>query len=196
MELTNWYDWTYLGKDRQDIHYNREVLCRCKCGEVSWVRVHALKTGTSKSCYTCYRTTHGMSGTRIYTIWCAMKRHCYTPATQDYFRYGGRGITVCDRWRDSFEAFYSDMGEPPLPKMELGRIDNNGNYYPENCRWETKKQQANNRRSNVTLTHEGITLTIAEWAERTGIGAPKLYYRYHRGLPVHEILATGDRRLR
>jgi len=104
---------------------------------------------------------HGMSKTPIHNKWWSMMSRCYNPNVHNYHRYGGRGIKVCDHWHD-FENFYTDMGDCPNGQM-IDRIDNNGHYSPENCRWVSNKVQANNRQSNLSFTHQGETKTLMQW---------------------------------
>jgi len=118
-----------------------------------------------------------MSGTPIYTLWLNMKCRCYDPQAINYERYGERGVSVCERWRTSFQNFYQDMGNIPAPGYSIERIDNEGNYTPENCRWATPKEQARNTRRNRMLTHKGKTLSVAEWSEITGIGSTTIRQR-------------------
>jgi hypothetical protein len=113
------------------------------------------------------RKTHGKTKSKEYAIWQTMKNRCYNPNYEYYHRYGGRGITICDRWLNSFENFYSDMGEKP-ERYSLDRINNDGNYCPENCRWATQKEQCNNKSNNVFLTIRGKTMSIKEWCEDAG----------------------------
>lgn len=132
--------------------------------------------------------THGRSHDPIYYIWQLMLARCYSASRSNYHRYGGRGITVCARWRRSFEAFLADMGERP-PGMSLDRIDNNGNYEPGNCRWATRKQQARNTRANRLITHDGKTQTAMEWCEEYGLNFRTFTNRLDRdGRTVEEAL--------
>jgi hypothetical protein len=137
------------------------------------------------------RATHRMSREPIFLQWCSMVARCTKPADKAYAKYGGRGIRVCDRWL-AFENFYADMGARP-DGMSLGRIDNNGPYSPENCRWETRTQQNNNRRNNRQVTAFGRTQTIAEWAHETAIPYATLASRISRGWPTEEAMTRPTR---
>ena len=180
---------------------NRRVECRCDCGVVKAYRLPRLRNGRTKSCGCLAREmaverghryggrpTHGGAGTLEYTTWNGMKARCYNPAASGYRRYGGRGITVCDRWLKSFPAFLEDMGRRPSPEHSIGRIDNDGPYSPGNCRWETDEEQARNRGNNVTLTHCGETLCVSEWAERLGVNDALIRHRLDRGWTAKDAL--------
>ncbi|MCK8648854.1 hypothetical protein M1M06_07325 [Ralstonia insidiosa] len=120
-----------------------------------------------------------LANVRAYRIWAQMKGRCTNPNNTSYPRYGGRGITVCERWM-TYEGFLADMGHPPAGTT-LDRIDNSLGYSPENCRWATWTQQQRNKRSNVFITHAGETLCIAEWAEKSGITSSTLRKRLRDG---------------
>jgi hypothetical protein len=124
--------------------------------------------------------THRMSHTRTFKKWAGMLSRCYNPNTTAYRKYGARGITVCERWRESFENFYADMGEAPVG-MSIDRITGTGNYEPRNCRWATPTEQARNRRNTIRLTAFGITKTAAEWAHETGVRLDTVYARTRLG---------------
>jgi hypothetical protein len=126
------------------------------------------------------RAKHGMYRTRVYRQWQQMIQRCYNPNASRYARYGGRGVTVCERWRSSFDAFYADMGDAP-DGMTIDRIDNDRGYEPDNCRWATPQQQANNRHTNVFVEHDGHVLTLADWARKLGLPYHWLRYRHSIG---------------
>jgi hypothetical protein len=114
-------------------------------------------------------TKHGMCDTKIYMVWAAMKYRCHKPSHKDYYLYGAKGIRVCERWEKSFAAFYADMGERPSKRHSIDRIDGNKNYEPGNCRWALPIIQNRNRSITKKLTLNGQTLSMMEWAEKTGI---------------------------
>lgn len=179
-------------------------LCKCDCGNETISRSDALKNGRAKSCG-CRRaelggkrmvemhTTHGMYGTPEYRTWRSMVDRCTNPNSQCWSDYGGRGVTVRKRWL-KFENFYADMGNRP-EGTTLDRIDVNGGYEPDNCRWADRKTQARNKRNNHLIEHGGETLTMAEWAERSDMPQWKLKQRLMRdGIPFAEAIVDGDRR--
>ena len=177
----------------------RAYRCACSCGEETVVAAYRLLHDKGpRSCGCLQReavTKHGMEGTRVYNIWRMMRGRCYDPLDKCYDDYGGRGITVCDRWKEDFAAFYADMGDPPTDQHSIDRRDNDGNYEPGNCRWATPKEQANNRRSNIMLTHDGATRTAEEWSEIVGINAATIRQRKKRGWSDADALTiNADKR--
>ena len=134
---------------------------------------------------------HGKHGTTVYNIWAGMLQRCLNPKDRKFHHYGGRGITVCEEWRD-FVVFYDQMGDPPAGHT-LERIDNEKGYSLANCRWATMKEQSRNTRSNLLLTLHGITKTAAEWAEDTGINRKTLYSRKHKGWTDEQALTQPVR---
>lgn len=120
--------------------------------------------------------------------WRGMHKRCYQAKTNDFKQYGGRGIVVCDRWH-TFENFVEDMGARPEGKT-LDRIDPNGNYSKENCRWATQKEQQRNRRNNLSLSLNGYTRIATEWQELSGLKKPTFFYRLYNGWSLAEIMAT------
>jgi hypothetical protein len=156
--------------------------CVCECGNVADVQGSNLKTGSSVSCG-CYqdevigswKITHKQSNSRLYYSYWAMRQRCLIPHHISYPRYGGRGITVCDRWMESFENFAEDMGPRPTGKT-LDRIDNDGNYEAGNCQWSTPKEQQNNRRVTTFQTPWG-TLSLSDAAKNANIRKKSLDWR-------------------
>lgn len=125
--------------------------------------------------------THGMTETPEYEIWCGIKKRCLNQNSQFYKRYGGRGIAICDSWRDSFAAFYEFVGPRPSKSHTLDRINNDGNYEPGNVRWSTMKEQCRNRRSNCLIEVEGQVKTLVEWSEISGVSWGTIISRINRG---------------
>ena len=175
-------------------------FCKCDCGNDAIVLATRLQTGTTMSCG-CYhrerwataRKTHGKSKTSTYQSWCNMKERCENPCAKSYAYYGGRGIQVCTKWAESFDAFLADMGLRPQGRYEIDRIDNEGNYEAGNCRWVKRIQNARNKRSNRKVTFEGRTLCIAEWAEVTGLPRYVIEKRLRVGWSVRDTLTKAIR---
>ena len=174
-------------------------LCRCDCGGFCVARTDRLTAGKVQSCgclkiFVCHRT-HGEGGSRRsaeYQSWCGMLERSRNPTHHKYRDYGGRGITVCDRWL-SYENFLADMGRRPTPKHSIDRIDNNGGYSPENCRWATLDIQSRNRRNNRLLTYAGETLCVADWERRAGLPTNVLLGRLNMGWPIERALTAPVR---
>lgn len=139
------------------------------------------------------RAKHGEAAkrTKVYTAWRAIKDRCTNPSTKHYHRYGGRGITMCEAWAASFEQFKADVGEP-FPGASLDRIDNNRGYEPGNVRWATRKEQANNRVTNVVVEHNGQAMTLAEWAAHLGWKYGLLGSRWKKGLRGDDLFAPPE----
>lgn len=192
-------------------------LCRCECGTEREVRASSLCQGKGRSCGCWGRelcsamsvkhsTKHG--GTvrshphPEYHIWQSLRGRCQNPRDKGYHRYGGRGITVCDRWDRDYTAFFADMGSRPSPRHSIDRIDNNGGYWcgrkecgdcgplgrKPNCRWATPKEQSSNLRNNVYLEHDGKRFTQSEWARITGLNYTTITYRLRIGCSVADAL--------
>lgn len=173
----------------------RLFRCECDCGGEKIVKMGCLKNGYTSSCGCLWREqaikniprTHEMSASREYWIWKSMKARCLNPNNASFNRYGGRGISVCERWM-KFDNFYSDMGDAPS-RLTLDRKDNNGNYEPGNCRWATYKQQQRNRSSNHRIAHNGTTKSMVEWSEDLGISYNTIQGRHSSGYPEQELLS-------
>lgn len=149
----------------------RRWLCNCDCGGQALAHVSSLRSGKTQSCGCLQQErtaaaarvssrTHGMTRSPEYRSWRAMRSRCLDPNATGYERYGGRGIKVCERWRNSFEAFYADMGPRPSLDHSIDRVDSDGDYEPGNCRWVAPLEQANNRRDNQTVVIDGVKTTL------------------------------------
>ncbi len=162
---------------------NKVWTCLCVCGNHKNATSGSLIKNNTTSCG-CYHkeaasksaTTHGKSKTTEYKIWTAMKKRCNSTDPRVKAYYADRGIKVCERW-ENFENFLEDMGNRPSPKHSIDRVDGNGNYCPENCRWATDHEQKRNRSDNVVLEFDGKRLCVADWAKETGIGVYTLHNR-------------------
>ena len=176
--------WTVVSRAENRIMPNGKARimwnCICDCGAKSIVFGQSLASSDSKSCG-CLKSgnpTHGMSYKPIYKIWAAMKYRCLNKNDKRYRDYGGRGISVCNEWLNSFERFYSDMGSRPNG-MSLDRKDNDGDYTPENCKWSTQKEQSANMRNNLNITYNGTTMTATQWSRKLGGSDNLVSHRIH-----------------
>lgn len=164
-------------------------FCQCECGEATFTHKDHLFSGHSRSCG-CQQlkaiTRHGKSNSRVYHAWQHMVDRCTKESDKNYRHYGGRGITVCERWM-KFENFLEDMGEPSLG-LSIDRVNNNEGYRPENCRWATRKEQQNNRRANVVYEFKGERLTLVQWARRLGTTGQNIQNRLKLGWPLERAL--------
>lgn len=187
---------TVLELGEPTIQKQRRWICECECGNKSLVRGSMLRSGATKSCG-CLRVSngklnkkHGMSSSKIYGIWCSMIQRCENYNESQAENYVMNGIKVCDRWRESFENFYADMGERPKG-MSLDRIDVNGPYSPENCRWADSIQQARNKKTTIFLDFNGERKPLIEWAKIIGLSRVALHERiFYRGWTVEEALTA------
>ncbi len=176
------------------------VTCQCDCGtpeyKVRWVNI---KNRPCPSCG-CQRAIHskrhGMCNSPEYKAWHEMRQRCYNPNAKSYHNYGGRGISVCPRWRESFPSFLADMGLRPSSKHSIDRIDNNGSYEPNNCRWATLSQQHQNYRQNRLLTVNGKTQCITAWAEELNMDRRVIYNRAKLGWSDEDCLKPYKERKR
>lgn len=165
-------------------------ICRCDCGTITPpITGDALRGGRTQSCgclkseKTIERNTkHGLCNTRIHRIWAGMHDRCYNHNSPKYHRYGGRGISVCDEWLNNIEAFYDwAMENGYRDDLTIDRIDNDGNYCPENCRWATNEEQCNNRGHNIIAEVDGEIKTLAQLSKESGIKYRTIHARYNRG---------------
>lgn len=186
---------SYEGKNK---HGHKLWYCQCTCGKTKIIPQTALNSGDSQSCGCLHQETslqnmarrivkHQMCSTPEYKAWRSMKERCANPKHRQYKNYGARGITVCTRWKTSFENFYQDLGPRPGPTYSLDRKENNNGYYKKNCRWATSIVQNRNKRTNIVVTHNGLALPISAWAELKHLTKSSLGWRL-RHWSVEEAL--------
>ena len=180
------------------MHNKALWLCCCDCGKQKNVTTDKLTRGLVKSCG-CLKNIdkikHHKTSTRIYHIWANLKQRCFYKNSISYKRYGMRGITVCQEWKDDFQAFYDwAIKNGYNDTLSLDRIDNNGNYEPLNCRWATRKQQARNTRRNRNITINGETHCLAEWAEINCISLSQIEGRLRNGWTYEKAITTPIRK--
>lgn len=202
-------DLTVMAAAGESSDGSRLWSCRCSCGKTVICRGPLLRRGHTKSCghlraviARAKAWRHGKTRTPAYRSWAAMRYRCENPSSGSWPRYGGRGIAVCERWRE-FDNFYADMGDPQ-PGETLDRIDNNGHYEPGNVRWASKQAQSRNTRRNTYLTFNGQTRLLLEWAALLAIDPRTLRQRLRIGWTVEQALTTplgggvrrGDQRIR
>ncbi len=147
--------------------------CQCECGNIGIYRADHVKSGHTRSCG-CIGTTHKDSNSQEFKTWASMIQRCYATYSTEYKRYGARGIKICDHWRDSYVNFLEDMGRKPSKLHSIERIDNNKDYSPDNCKWATKREQAQNRRTNRYIIWDGQKLCLQEFCRRANIPVWKL----------------------
>ncbi len=186
-------------KVRKDSRGRWYWQCDCDCGGQKRVRGDALTSRKITQCAPCTiaqsalrRTRHGLSEHELYDTWKNMMDRCYTPTHRSYPHYGARGIRVLEYWHN-VRNFIDSMAPRP-PGQTLDRRDNDGDYGPDNCRWATKEQQANNTTANHTLTHRGATRTIAQWGRIMGLLESTIRERINAGWTVEKTLSGGNQR--
>jgi hypothetical protein len=178
-------------------------LCECECGNQTKVVSNSLVSGKTKSCGCSRYGNNKKYGSvpshkqRLYNIWCGIKDRCFNSNNKSYFRYGGRGITMCSDWINNYTAFRDwAINNGYRKELTIDRIDVNGDYTPDNCRWADCIKQANNRTNSHYLTYKGRTMTISEWARDLGVNEHLIRMRIWKGWEVGIALTTPARRIK
>lgn len=192
---------TVLERSGSNAQGKAKWKCRCSCGKTKKIDGTKLRNSRVQSCGCLHMercldavTIHGMTGTKEYRAWMAMRGRCHDRRNKKYQIYGGRGIFVCDRWINSFPNFFEDIGNAPTKKHSLGRINNDGPYSPDNCRWETVHQQANNRSNVRIIFYNGKSKSLAEWERVFGLTKRRIAERLKCGWTVEKALSPPFRR--
>lgn len=193
--------WNLTIIERVGTYKNRKIKykCQCDCGNITYSDITSLKTGNTKSCG-CIKSkfienlnkTHNESKTRLYKIWIGIKKRCYNPNCHSYHYYGKKGITMDNNWKKNFNSFKEwAINNGYDETLSIDRIDFNGNYEPNNCRWTNSKIQNNNSSHNNNLTINGITKSITTWAEENNINVETIRRRIKKGLKNTELIAPS-----
>ena len=188
-----------LERAANDKHQKAMWLCQCDCGNQIIVRGGTLRSGQQKSCG-CYnkelqanfkgRYKHGGKDTRLYTIWKVMRQRCFNPHTTNYKNYGGRGITICEEWNDFSRFREWALNNGYADNLSIDRINVDGNYEPQNCRWSTVVEQARNKRNTMMIYYKGKPTSVRQVAEEVGIEYGTLRGRIIRGWSVDRAINT------
>lgn len=193
----------YIGKSKT---HQKLWLCKCECGNEKITTTAYLSSGDTKSCgclskersrffYSELNKTHGMTNTRLYRKWRGIIDRCYNVKTNGYKNYGGRGIKVCDEWKKDYMNFYNWAYKTGYKDgLTIDRINNDGDYEPNNCRWLTVKEQCNHKRNNHLLTYNGMTYTLKQWSEKLNISYSTIKGRSLKGWNNEEILFGKTKR--
>lgn len=180
---------SHFKKGKNNSNYFR---CLCECGRISEVRANHLLNDNQETCGRHHKKYENSDiGTRLYNTWSRMIARCYNPSNHKYYAYGGRGITVCDEWRYDYDTFYKwAISNGYEIGLWIERIDNNGNYCPENCRWATRTEQMRNTRRNHFIEYRGETKTLVDWCETLDLYYPTVNSRLHKGWSVERSFET------
>lgn len=187
---------TVVCREKDNVNGRATWLCKCDCGKETTVTSSKLISGHTQSCGCLSRdlliarqTKYLIKPKKLYSIWRCINNRCYMKNSLSYKNYGGRGIFVCEEWRNDFRPFYEwAMGSGYQDNLTIDRINNDGPYSPDNCRWADKKTQCNNKRSNHIIVYCGDSLTIAEWSEKTGLPRTTIATRLFRGWSEEEAI--------
>lgn len=187
--------WTALRRSHFGKRHRAFWVCRCECGTERAVDISNLLTDKSKSCGCVWLSQNGLSTNDEYSVYRSMLNRCFDTEDKFFHRYGARGITVCGRWlgRNGLKNFLADMGKQPSKRHQISRKDNDGPYAPENCCWETCKQNMRNMSRNHLLTYHGRTMPLEAWAEEIGIASNTLLYRVRRGWTIGRAIRASLR---
>jgi hypothetical protein len=192
---------TVVGRAAELVRKDAWWVCECVCGRAIVSSSSHLKSGHTSSCgcenarqwrgEKAPQYKHGKRHSAEWRTWSNMKNRCMNPNYTKWDKYGGRGIKVCERWMNSFENFYNDMGDKPSPLHSIDRINNDGDYEPSNCRWTTDQTQANNKSNNYMVTIGGVTDTLPNWCRNIGVVSRKMAYRrIFEGWDVEKAIKT------
>lgn len=185
---------TMISKSHKCEDGRYRALFLCECGNKKEIRTEYVKSGKTKHCGCMiskgWHRTHGLCGTKIYHVWEVMKCRCYLKSSKDYANYGGRGIVICDEWKDPKVFCDWAMANGYKEGLSIDRINNNGNYEPSNCRWVDNFAQANNKRNNLRISYKGETKTLAQWCNELEIPYKRTHLRLRRGWDVERAFNT------